>query len=681
MPYSIERAHIRDLAKVKPFWKKMVEHYHDTLAGQWPVRSPDAAWQLRHQEYMTWINEGTGVVFVATDEGQQPVGYAALHFSSVGSTFDLGDAYGELESLAVDPAHRNRGLGARLIEACRKELHKRDIAYWTLDTLAADTRVNRLYARAGFSPFMLKMVQSVEDPPPIDPSFTAAIPVVPLPRAAWAPGAPDGDATAQVIEAVSVGATPHLGDDTATSDASPAEPAGDATATQPAEPAGDAAAVRRPRTRGGDEVVDPRTEEARRTVAKLATSAREASRGLAVMRRSDKDDVLGGMADLLMVHRQEILAANKEDLDRAVNAGVADGLVDRLRLDDSRLAAIAEGLRDVAALPDPVGEVIRGSTLPNGLQLRQVRVPLGVIGMIYEAAPNATVNAVGLALKSGNAVILRGGSAALSTNRAIVAVLRDALTARRLRPDAVQLLDAEGHESARALMRAHGLVDVIIPRGRADLIKTVVREATVPVIETGRGNVHVYVDADADLDMALKILVNAKTQQPRVSNAAETLLVHQAVADEFLPNVLETLHKRGVRLHGDLRVCGVGGAVGVPVDQVTNAQRSSEFYTLELAIGVVVGLDDALDYVRKYSTGHTEAIITENRTTARRWVEEIDAAVVVVNASTRFTDGVEFGIGPEIAISTQKLHARGPMSVAELTSTKWILEGDGQLRG
>ena len=656
MAYSIERAHIRDLAQVKPFWKAMVAHYHETLAGRWPVRTPDQAWQLRHQEYMTWINENTGVVFIAMDARKQAVGYAALHFSSVGSTFDLGDSFGELESLAVDSQHRSHGLGARLIEACRQELHKRDIAYWTLDTLAADTRAHRLYARAGFAPFMLKMVQGVEDAPPIDPTFTASLPVVPMPTAPGGLGQVGAEEQVPVEGLTAPGARP--GEDHA------AEGAGSGTT-------------------GGavDESAEAQAVEAQRVVSRLAGAARDAARSIALLRRTDKDELLRGMADLLMAHAEEILVANREDLDRGRRQELPEGLLDRLTLDESRLAGIADALRDVAALPDPVGEVLRGSTLPNGMQLRQVRVPLGVIGMIYEARPNVTVDAAGLALKSGNAVILRGGSAAAATNRALVGVLREAMTARRLNPDAIALLDEGGRESARALMRAHGLVDVIIPRGGADLIATVVRESTVPVIETGSGNVHVYVDTDADLDMALRIVVNAKTQRPSVCNAAETLLVHAAVADEFLPNVLTALHTRGVKLHGDLRVCAVGSAVDVPVDQATEAHWAKEFHALEMAVRVVDTLDDAMDHVRRYSTGHTEAIVTEHRSTARRWVEEVDAAVVIVNASTRFTDGGEFGMGAEIGISTQKLHARGPMALPEMTSTKWILEGDGQVRG
>ncbi|MBK7721665.1 MAG: glutamate-5-semialdehyde dehydrogenase [Austwickia sp.] len=667
MAYTIERAHIRDLAKVKPFWKAMVEHYHETLAGQWPVRTPEQAWQLRHQEYMTWINEGSGVVFIARDVQANAVGYAALHFSSVGSTFDLGDAVGELESLAVHPEHRNHGLGARLIDACRKELHKRDIGYWMLDTLAVDERTNRLYSRAGFAPFLLTMVQSVEEAAPIDPAFTASIPLVPTPNTSRVPVTP------AAAEAPGTSSAPGV--------AVPAEvPAAPVDALRVADDGAPVAqALDAVGIGDGGKVDDP--AEAAGVVAKMARSAREASRVLARMRRAEKDELLVGMAEQLMAHAEEILAANRVDLDRGAEQGLPEGLLDRLTLDQRRLAGIAAALRGVAGLPDPVGEVLRGSTLPNGIELRQIRVPLGVVGMIYEARPNVTVDAAGLALKSGNAVILRGGSAASATNRSLVSVLREALAARRIPSDAVQLLDDGGRESARALMRAHGLVDVIIPRGGAELIATVVRESTVPVIETGSGNVHVYVDVDADLEMALRIVVNSKTHRPSVCNAAETLLVHAGVAQDFLPNVLTALHERGVVLHGDLQVHGVATAIGVPVDQATEAHWATEFHALEMAVAVVDGLDEAMDHVRRYSTGHTEAIVTENRSTARRWVQEVDAAVVMVNTATRFTDGGEFGMGAEIGISTQKLHARGPMALPEMTSTKWIVEGDGQIRG
>ena len=364
----------------------------------------------------------------------------------------------------------------------------------------------------------------------------------------------------------------------------------------------------------------------------------------------------------------------------AATRGCRESLQDRLRLDAPRVAAVAEALRDIAALPDPVGEVVRGSTLANGLEIRQVRVPMGVVGMIYEARPNVTVDAAGLGLKSGNAVILRGGSAAAETNRATVAVLRGLPRRRRgCPPDAVSLLEG-GHGAVRALMTARGLVDLLIPRGGADLIRTVVTESTVPVIETGVGNCHVYVDAAADLDKALAITVNSKTQRPSVCNAAESLLVHRAVAAAFLPKALAALAGEGVILHTDAAAGAAGDVAGVAHDDVTDEQFATEFHGLEMSVGVVDDLDAALEHIRRYGSGHTEAIVTEDRAAARRFTAEVDAAAVMVNASTRFTDGGEFGFGAEIGISTQKLHARGPMALPELTTTKWVVEGDGQVR-
>jgi glutamate-5-semialdehyde dehydrogenase len=358
---------------------------------------------------------------------------------------------------------------------------------------------------------------------------------------------------------------------------------------------------------------------------------------------------------------------------------MAESLQDRLRLDAARVAAVADAVRDVAALPDPVGEVVRGSTLANGLQIRQVRVPMGVVGMIYEARPNVTVDAAALGLKSGNAVVLRGGSAAADTNRATVTVLRRALEKQGLPADAVSLLEG-GHGVVGALMTARGLVDLLIPRGGADLIQAVVLGSTVPVIETGVGNCHVYVDAGADLDEALAIAVNSKTHRPSVCNAAESLLVHRDVADAFLPKALAALAAEGVVLHTDDRSGAAADSAGVAHDAVTDEHFATEFHALELSVGVVDDLDAALDHIRRFGSGHTEAIVTEDRAAARRFTAEVDAAAVMVNASTRFTDGGEFGFGAEIGISTQKLHARGPMALPELTTTKWVVEGDGQIR-
>ncbi|WP_226344710.1 glutamate-5-semialdehyde dehydrogenase [Agilicoccus flavus] len=413
-------------------------------------------------------------------------------------------------------------------------------------------------------------------------------------------------------------------------------------------------------------------------VADAARRARVAGRVLAQLSRAQKDAALGVLADALEAERGTVLAANAQDLARGRENGLAAGLLDRLRLDDARLADIAGALRHLGTLPDPVGEVVRGSVLPNGLQIRQVRVPLGVVGMIYEARPNVTVDAAGLALKSGNAVLLRGGSAAASSNAALVGVLRRALESIGLPADAVATVDAGGRAAARALMRAHGLVDVIIPRGGADLIATVVRESIVPVIETGSGNVHVYVDAAADLDMALQIVLNAKTHRPSVCNAAETLLVHADVAPAFLPQVTSALADAGVRLYGDTRTRDILPEAGL--GEATDELFDTEFHDLAMTVGVVADLDGALEHVRRFSTGHTEVVVTDDRRAARRWTAEVDAAVVMVNASSRFTDGGEFGFGAEIGISTQKLHARGPMALPELTTTKWIVEGDGQVR-
>ena len=386
------------------------------------------------------------------------------------------------------------------------------------------------------------------------------------------------------------------------------------------------------------------------------------------------------MADALDSASAEIIAANEQDIARGRAEGLAEGLIDRLRLDQARVTAVAEALRDIAVLPDPVGEVVRGSTLANGLQIRQVRVPMGVVAMIYEARPNVTVDAAGLALKSGNAVVLRGGAAAGATNRALVAVLRAALEARGLPADAVSLLDEGGRDAVRALMTARGLVDVLIPRGGADLIQTVVRESTVPVIETGVGNCHVYVDAAADLDKALAITVNSKTHRISVCNSAESLLVHRRIAATFLPKVLAQLGSEGVTVHGDAELESFAREAGAAYSLATDEDFGREYLSLDISARIVDSLDEALAHVQQYGTGHTEAIVTEDRAAARRWTAEVDAAAVMVNASTRFTDGGEFGFGAEIGISTQKLHARGPMGLSELTTTKWIVEGDGQIR-
>jgi glutamate-5-semialdehyde dehydrogenase len=410
-------------------------------------------------------------------------------------------------------------------------------------------------------------------------------------------------------------------------------------------------------------------------VEDAARRARAASHALAVATRAVKDSALHAMADALVAGRDDVLASNRDDVRAAEAAGTPPAVVDRLRLDAGRVEAMAQGLRDVAGLPDPVGEVVRGGVLANGLELRQVRVPFGVVGIIYEARPNVTADAAGICLKSGNAVLLRGSSSAASSNAAIVAQLRTAAEAAGLPADAVQLVPGEGHEPAKVLMRARGLVDVLVPRGGAGLIRSVVEESTVPVIETGVGNCHVYVDRDADLDMALDVVLNAKTHRPSVCNAAESLLVHADVADEFVPRVVAALRDAGVTVHGDTVFAAQEGVV-----PATESDFDTEYLSLDIAAAVVPDLDAAVEHLRRHSSGHSEAILTRSQEAARRFVAEVDAAAVLVNASTRFTDGGEFGFGAEIGISTQKLHARGPMGLPEMTSTKYVVVGDGHVR-
>jgi glutamate-5-semialdehyde dehydrogenase len=416
------------------------------------------------------------------------------------------------------------------------------------------------------------------------------------------------------------------------------------------------------------------------SVLDTAERAKAAAAQLAPLTRNAKDAALRGMADALHGYRPEIVAANGRDVQHGRAAGLAAGLLDRLTLTEARIDAMAEGVREVAELPDPVGEVVRGYTLPNGLEVRQLRVPLGVVGIIYEARPNVTSDAAALCLKSGNAVLLRGSSSARATNTVIVAALRDALESAGLPADAVQLVPGESHDSVKQLLRARGLVDVIIPRGGASLIRSVVEESTVPVIETGVGNCHVYVDAEADVDTAIAILLNAKVQRPSVCNAAETVLVHADIAPEFLPRALAALAEAGVTVHGDGRIRAYAEGTGVSATPVTTADWLTEYYSLDIAAGVVDSLDDAVAHIRRYSSGHTEAIVTRSQAAARRFAATVDSAAVMVNASTRFTDGGEFGFGAEIGISTQKLHARGPMGLLELTSTKYVVTGEGHLR-
>ncbi len=406
-----------------------------------------------------------------------------------------------------------------------------------------------------------------------------------------------------------------------------------------------------------------------------ARAAKTASSALATLNRAAKDAALHAMADALADAELAVLEANERDVDRARDNGTSEALIDRLRLNPQRIDGMVGGLRDLAGLPDPVGDVVRGWTNANGVQVRQVRVPFGVVGIIYEARPNVTADAAGICLKSGNAALLRGSSSALESNRAVVAALREGLVASGLPADAVQLVEG-GREVTDEMMAARGLVDVLIPRGGAGLINAVVEGSKVPVIETGTGNCHIFVDASADQQMALEILLNAKVQRPSVCNAAETLLVHSAIADEFLPKALAALVDQGVTVHGTDAVRAYSDAV-VPAGA---DEFDGEYLSLDLAADVVASVADAIDHIRAHTTGHSETIVTNDRTSADKFTAEVDAAAVLVNASSRFVDGGEFGFGAEIGISTQKLHARGPMGLAEMTSSKYIVTGAGQTR-
>jgi glutamate-5-semialdehyde dehydrogenase len=414
----------------------------------------------------------------------------------------------------------------------------------------------------------------------------------------------------------------------------------------------------------------------RELVHAAARRARTAAATLAVTTRADKDVALHAMADALVAGTSVIVTANEVDVDTARAAGTGENVIDRLRLDADRVAAFAQGLRDVAALPDPVGEVVRGSTLPNGLRMQQVRVPMGVIGMIYEGRPNVTADAAAICLKAGSAVLLRGSASAARSNAAIIEIMREALAGTGLPADAIQQIPADDRSSATHLMQARGLVDLVIPRGGAGLIQAVVEQSTVPVIETGVGNCHVYVDADADLDMALDIVLNAKTHRTSVCNAAESLLVHQAVADVFVPRVVAALHEAGVTVHGDETFVGVHDDV-VPA---TDDDYAAEYLSLDISARVVGSIDEAIEHIRRFSSGHTEAIVTSSLASSSRFTTGVDSAAVMVNASTRFTDGGELGFGAEIGISTQKLHARGPMGLTEMTTTTYVVTGDGHVR-
>ncbi len=408
----------------------------------------------------------------------------------------------------------------------------------------------------------------------------------------------------------------------------------------------------------------PSLSDLRQQVHDAARRARVAARELATLSTAAKNSARHAAADTLLREAPRVLEANKEDLAAAKAAGTPDAILDRLALYPQRIDGIAAGLRQVAGLPDPVGEVLRGQTLPNGLRLRQQRVPIGVIGMVYEGRPNVTVDAFGLTFKAGSAVLLRGSSSAARSNRALVSAMRDALKIENRNADAVALLPSEDRASVTHLIQARGLVDVVIPRGGAGLIDAVIRDARVPTIETGVGNCHVYVHESADLDVAERILLNAKTRRPSVCNAAESVLIDNAIADRAVPRLTKALQDAGVTVHAD------------PSDEELRA----EFLSMDIALAVVDGVDAAIAHVNEYGSGHTEAIVATDLAVAQRFTERVDAAAVMVNASTAFTDGEQFGFGAEIGISTQKLHARGPMGLPELTSTKWIVWGDGHTR-
>ncbi|ALQ30622.1 glutamate-5-semialdehyde dehydrogenase [Glutamicibacter soli] len=411
-------------------------------------------------------------------------------------------------------------------------------------------------------------------------------------------------------------------------------------------------------------------------VHKLADRARRASRVLARANRDWKDKALRAIAASIDANRAGIIAANAKDLQAGKANGTSAAMLDRLKLDAPRIDSLISALHELAGLPDPVGRVVRGETLPNGLRMRQVNVPMGVIGTIYEARPNVTVDIAGLSLKSGNAVLLRGGSAALNSNLALVGFIRDALESVSLPRDLVISVDEYGREGADAMMGARGKIDVLIPRGGRELIQRVVTTAKVPVIETGEGNVHIYLDESADLEMATDILLNAKTQRPSVCNTVETLLIHQNAA--AAAGVLQALSAAGVTLHAEERAAQLVPEIATV--QAGEDDWANEYLDLDIAVKVVDDMDQALEHIRAYSTGHTEAIITSSLRNSERFIAEIDSAAVIVNASTRFTDGGQLGLGAEVGISTQKMHARGPMGLAELTTTKWIVQGDGHVR-
>ena len=412
-------------------------------------------------------------------------------------------------------------------------------------------------------------------------------------------------------------------------------------------------------------------------IQRVLEGAKAAKLAISQASTDQKNLALENLAQLLEGNKAKIIAANKLDLERGEKDGVAKAMLDRLTLDEKRVQGLADSVRVIIGLPDPVGRVVDGMTLPNGLALTQVRVPFGVVGCIYEARPNVSIDIAALALKSGNAAVLRGGSAALETNRVLLELIQKSLVDAGLPAEGVQSVDEFGRDGAVEMMQARGFIDVLIPRGSANLIKTVVMESKVPVIETGDGIVHIFVDESAELDKAIPIVLNSKVQRPSVCNSLETLLVHEAVATKLLPDLAAALTSSGVIVHAcEKSISLMPGAV-----PATNEDWATEYLALELSVKVVAGLDEAMDHIARYSTHHTESILTTDIPNAERFLSEVDSAAVMVNSSTRFTDGGEFGFGAEVGISTQKLHARGPMGLKELTSTKWLIRGSGQVRG
>jgi len=416
------------------------------------------------------------------------------------------------------------------------------------------------------------------------------------------------------------------------------------------------------------------------TVAALADLARAAARTLTVATGAERAAALNAIADEIEARSTEILAANKVDIDRGIAEGMHPQLQDRLLLTAERVKGIASGARQVAALEDPLGNVLRERTLPNGLHLKQISVPFGVIGMVYEARPNVTVDAAVILLMSGNAALLRGSSTAASSNAILLEVMRSALAKTKISPDVLQLVPSDDRDTVKALLNARGKVDLVIPRGSAALIRMVVDESSVPTIETGAGVCHVYVDEFADLAKALPILINSKCHRPSVCNAAETLLVHESVATKFLPTALQGLHDAGVKLNVDARVLAVANELKIPATLATEENWSTEYGILEMNVGVVASVNAAADHIAKYGTQHTESIVSESEAAVQRFIALSDCAAVMINTSTRFTDGEQMGFGAEIGISNQKLHARGPMGLEAMTTTTWIVTGDGQIR-